>query len=128
MLCRGVLYPTTGHPDALSYRNVDYASPCAIILGNEGRGVSADLLAGREVIALTIPMAARVESLNVAVSGSIILAEAADHLTAEGVLICEIGRGRALLEAEFPDLPLVWLDTEESQGEVFLVRAADLAG
>ena len=57
-----------------------------------------------------------------------ILAEAADHLTPEGVLICEIGRGRALLEAEFPDLPLVWLDTEESQGEVFLVRAADLAG
>jgi ribosomal protein L3 glutamine methyltransferase len=57
-----------------------------------------------------------------------ILAAAADHLTPEGVLICEIGRGRALLEAEFPDLPLVWLDTEESQGEVFLVRAADLAG
>jgi len=56
-----------------------------------------------------------------------ILAEARAHLTPEGALICEIGRGRARLEAEFPRLPLIWLDTEESEGEVFFVRAADLA-
>ena len=42
--------------------------------------------------------------------------------------MCEVGRARALLETEFPDLPLIWLDTEESEeGEVFVVRAADLA-
>lgn len=56
-----------------------------------------------------------------------ILREAPAHLTREGALVCEIGRGRALLEAEFPELPLIWLDTEESEGEVFYVRAADLA-
>ncbi len=56
-----------------------------------------------------------------------ILAEAPAHLTPEGALVCEVGRGRARLEAEFPRLPLIWLDTEESEGEVFFVRAADLA-
>jgi ribosomal protein L3 glutamine methyltransferase len=56
-----------------------------------------------------------------------ILREAGAHLTAQGALICEIGQGRARLEAEFPELPLIWLDTQESEGEVFFVRAADLA-
>jgi len=56
-----------------------------------------------------------------------ILAEAGAHLTQEGALVCEVGRARAQLEAEFPELPLIWLDTEESEGEVFFVRAADLA-
>ncbi len=56
-----------------------------------------------------------------------ILAETGEHLTPEGALICEVGSGRARLEAEFPRLPLIWLDTEESEGEVFFIRAADLA-
>jgi ribosomal protein L3 glutamine methyltransferase len=58
-----------------------------------------------------------------------ILAEARAHLTPGGALVCEVGRARARLEDEFPDLALVWLDTEESedQGEVFIVQAADLA-
>jgi ribosomal protein L3 glutamine methyltransferase len=56
-----------------------------------------------------------------------ILNEAADHLTPEGGLLCEIGRGREPLEAAFPQLPLLWLDTEESDGEVFWISAADLA-
>ncbi len=71
------IYATTGHAGALSYRDVDYTGRCAIVLGNEGRGVSADLLVDRPQQALTIPMAAAVESLNVAISGSIILAQAA---------------------------------------------------
>ena len=32
-----------------------------------------------------------------------------------------------LLERDFPHLPFVWLDTEETSGEVFLLRASDLA-
>ena len=56
-----------------------------------------------------------------------ILAEAPPRLTADGALICEIGRGRDLLLSEYPDLPFVWLDTEESEGEVFLLRASDFA-
>jgi ribosomal protein L3 glutamine methyltransferase len=56
-----------------------------------------------------------------------ILADAPDHLTPAGVLICEIGRGRDLVLRDYPGLPFVWLDTEESTGEVFLLRASDFA-
>jgi ribosomal protein L3 glutamine methyltransferase len=55
-----------------------------------------------------------------------ILAEAGQHLTPQGGLLCEIGRGRDLVEAVFPQLPLLWLDTEDSDGEVFWIAAADL--
>src|SRR5450759_873013 len=55
-----------------------------------------------------------------------ILKEAGRHLTPQGGLLCEIGRGRGLLEAAFPQLPLLWLDTEDSEGEVFWIAAADL--
>lgn len=51
-----------------------------------------------------------------------ILKEAPRHLNSDGVLICEIGTGRDIIEAEFPDLELLWLDTEESFGEVFLLK------
>jgi len=55
-----------------------------------------------------------------------ILADAPDHLTPNGGLICEIGRGRELVDEAFPELPLLWLDTEDSEGEVFWIAAADL--
>jgi ribosomal protein L3 glutamine methyltransferase len=55
-----------------------------------------------------------------------ILTEAARHLTPQGGLLCEIGRGRELLEAAFPKLPLLWLETEDSDGEVFWIAATDL--
>jgi ribosomal protein L3 glutamine methyltransferase len=55
-----------------------------------------------------------------------ILDEAGRHLTPEGGLLCEIGRGRELLEAAYPQLPLLWLDTEDSEGEVFWIGASDL--
>jgi ribosomal protein L3 glutamine methyltransferase len=55
-----------------------------------------------------------------------ILNEAPRHLSPEGGLLCEIGRGREQLEAAFPQLPLLWLDTEDFEGEVFFIGAADL--
>jgi ribosomal protein L3 glutamine methyltransferase len=55
-----------------------------------------------------------------------ILEEAPAHLTPQGGLLCEIGRGRDNLEAAFPQLPLLWLDSEDSEGEVFFISAADL--
>ena len=55
-----------------------------------------------------------------------ILDQAGQHLTPEGGLLCEIGRGRELLEAAYPQLPLLWLDTEDSEGEVFWIGASDL--
>jgi ribosomal protein L3 glutamine methyltransferase len=55
-----------------------------------------------------------------------VLGEAGAHLTAQGGLLCEIGRCRPALEAAFPRLPLLWLDTEDSEGEVFWIAASDL--
>jgi ribosomal protein L3 glutamine methyltransferase len=55
-----------------------------------------------------------------------ILDEAGRHLTLDGGLLCEIGRCRPALEAAYPHHPLLWLDTEDSDGEVFWIGAADL--
>lgn len=55
-----------------------------------------------------------------------ILAEAGRHLEPHGTLVVEIGTGRDVIERDFPELPLIWLDTEESEGEVLLATAADL--
>ena len=52
-----------------------------------------------------------------------IIAEAPQHLNKGGTLICEIGTGKHIIEAEYPELDLFWLSTEESDGEVFLLRA-----
>ena len=56
-----------------------------------------------------------------------ILAVACDHLQPHGTLVVEVGSGRGLVDAEFPNLPLIWLDTEESEGEVLAVAAGDLS-
>jgi ribosomal protein L3 glutamine methyltransferase len=56
-----------------------------------------------------------------------ILEQAGDHLTAEGGLLCEIGRCRDALELAYPRAEFLWLDTEDSEGEVFWVTASDLS-
>lgn len=55
-----------------------------------------------------------------------ILAEAGNHLNPGGGLLCEIGTDRDLLEAEYPDTPFLWLDTEGSEGEVFWLTREQL--
>jgi ribosomal protein L3 glutamine methyltransferase len=55
-----------------------------------------------------------------------ILATAAVHLNTEGMLVVEVGMGRDTLETEYPDLPFLWLDTEQSEGEVFALPATSL--
>ena len=55
-----------------------------------------------------------------------ILAEAPKHLAQNGSLMCEIGRGRKNLEVAYPRLPFLWLDTEQSEGEVFWIARRDL--
>ena len=55
-----------------------------------------------------------------------ILAGAGAHLSPAGSLLLEVGTGRALLEQEFPQLPFLWLDTAESEGEVFMLPASAL--
>jgi ribosomal protein L3 glutamine methyltransferase len=55
-----------------------------------------------------------------------ILADAAKYLEPNGTLIVEIGHGRDAVETEWPHLPFLWLDTEESSGEVFSLPASAL--
>jgi ribosomal protein L3 glutamine methyltransferase len=56
-----------------------------------------------------------------------ILDEAQKHLTRDGGLLCEIGRCRETLEMAYPRAEFLWLDTEDSTGEVFWIAASDLA-
>jgi ribosomal protein L3 glutamine methyltransferase len=52
-----------------------------------------------------------------------IIDEAGSHLTADAGLLCEIGRNRFVLEEAYPETSFLWLDTEESSGEVFWLDA-----
>ena len=55
-----------------------------------------------------------------------ILGEAADHLNPGGGLLCESGTGRERLVDDYPQLDFLWLDTEESEGEVFWITREQL--
>jgi ribosomal protein L3 glutamine methyltransferase len=55
-----------------------------------------------------------------------IIAEAPRHLERDGVLVVEVGTGLDILEEEFPNLPFLWLETEDSSGEVFALTASEL--
>ena len=55
-----------------------------------------------------------------------IIDNAGRHLTPNAGLLCEVGRDRPVLERRYPDMRFLWLDTEESSGEVFWLGAADL--
>jgi ribosomal protein L3 glutamine methyltransferase len=55
-----------------------------------------------------------------------IVAGANAHLNPDAALVCEIGQGRDAFEASFPDLEAVWLDTAESEGEMFYAAAEAL--
>lgn len=61
---------------AISYDQIDWRQPAALIIGSEAAGVGDDGLALGTVSA-AIPLAAGVESLNAGVAGAVILFEAA---------------------------------------------------
>lgn len=48
-----------------------------------------------------------------------ILAKARAHLRDDGGLLCEVGRGRHVLQRDYPEMDFLWLDTAASSGEVF---------
>ena len=56
-----------------------------------------------------------------------ILAEAAVHLEAGGILVAEVGGAAEALQAAFPDTPFLWLATETGDESVFLLTAEQLA-
>lgn len=55
-----------------------------------------------------------------------VLKDARGHLAPGGNLIVEVGQANEALDAEFPDLPFLWLDTEGSEGEVFALPVTGL--
>jgi ribosomal protein L3 glutamine methyltransferase len=57
-----------------------------------------------------------------------ILAEASGHLTARGLLVCEVGDSRRALERAFPLLPFIWPETSEPDACVFLLKREQLPG
>lgn len=48
-------------------------------------------------------------------------------LQPHGVVVVEIGHNRAIVEAAYPNLPFVWLDTGSSEESVFLLTREDLS-
>jgi TrmH family RNA methyltransferase len=61
--------------EAISVTAADLTQPCALMIGNEGAGLSAELLNISDA-RITIPTPGRIESLNAAVAGSLLLYEA----------------------------------------------------
>ncbi|WP_342189866.1 23S rRNA (guanosine(2251)-2'-O)-methyltransferase RlmB [Spiroplasma endosymbiont of Dilophus febrilis] len=56
----------------INYYNVDYKKPIALIVGNEGKGVSQKLLNNSDYI-VKVPMQGHINSLNVAVASALLL-------------------------------------------------------
>jgi TrmH family RNA methyltransferase len=63
-------------PPTLPIAAADLSQPCALMIGNEGGGLSPELLALADKC-ITIPTPGPVESLNAAIAGSLLLYEAA---------------------------------------------------
>ncbi len=55
-----------------------------------------------------------------------IIANAPDYLNEDGVLICEVGNSMVHIEAQYPDLPLIWLEFENGGHGVFMMNYQDL--
>lgn len=68
------IYAAHLSPSAIDYREADYTRPCAIVMGAEKEGVSAEVLAACSA-EITIPMYGMVESFNVSVATALLLAE-----------------------------------------------------
>ena len=57
-----------------------------------------------------------------------LIAQTAGHLTRRGLLVVEIGDGRAAVERAFPRLAVTWLETAAGRDLVFAVTREALAG
>lgn len=55
-----------------------------------------------------------------------ILRDAPDHLTDDGLLICEVGEAEHALSALLPELPLAWIEFKVGQMGIFVAERVDL--
>lgn len=72
---RGCQVLATASTATMPYWEVDFTQPTALVLGNEGAGLSEAAIAQTTQV-ISIPMANAVESLNVGVAAAVILFEA----------------------------------------------------
>ncbi len=70
--------------DSINFRKVDYTKPTVIVVGNELKGVSEDVLKVAD-IKIKIPMMGLVQSLNVSVATAVILYEAQKQREEKGM-------------------------------------------
>ena len=52
-----------------------------------------------------------------------ILLNAHKHLTPHGIMVVEVGNGRAALDAKYPSTPFIWLDFEHGGEGVFVITS-----
>ena len=55
-----------------------------------------------------------------------ILRDAPDHLSEDGLLVCEVGEAEHALSKLLPELPLAWIEFKVGQMGIFAVDRADL--
>ena len=55
-----------------------------------------------------------------------ILAKAAQHLTDDGILVCEVGNSQIHVEATYPDVPFHWIEFERGGHGVFVLTKQQL--
>jgi len=55
-----------------------------------------------------------------------ILAQSAEHLTANGILVCEVGNSQVHVEAEYPEVDFQWLTFERGGHGVFMLTKQQL--
>ena len=72
---QGVRLVTSSADAELPYDGLDWTIPSAVVIGNEGDGISAEAAQAANAV-VSIPMARDVESLNAAVAMSVIFFEA----------------------------------------------------
>ncbi|MEI5995532.1 TrmH family RNA methyltransferase [Candidatus Enterococcus mansonii] len=66
------IYGTELNPDAVSYENITKVNDYALIMGNEGQGVSSEILEKTDQN-IYIPIKGNAESLNVAIAAGILM-------------------------------------------------------
>ena len=67
------IYGTDIRAEEYSYE-VDYSGPCALVIGNEGRGMSKLTVQKCDKL-IKIPMVGKINSLNASVAGGIMMYE-----------------------------------------------------
>ncbi|EPS64852.1 hypothetical protein M569_09928, partial [Genlisea aurea] len=68
-------------PDTVSVYDIDWCCPTAVVVGNEGRGISKDALEQSD-LTCSIPMRGMVDSFNVSVAAGLLMHQAVCYRTA----------------------------------------------